>query len=78
MTSKYFDATNTKALDFFNSLGCTLTNGKKFFYVCCASCGDPFAAKDVVYVSGKPVDSLSGNAFHKLLKDNNLLLKNSK
>ena len=78
MTSKYFDATNTKAFDYFKNLGCTLTKGKKYFYTCCASCGDPVAAKNVVYVSGKPVDNLSGKAFHKLLKDNNLLLKNSK
>ena len=78
MSSKYFDATNTKARDYFESLGCTLTDGDKFYYVCCAACGDPVAAKKVVYVSGKPVDGLSGQAFHRLLKDNNLLLNNSK
>ena len=76
--SNYVAASNTDAVAYFNALGATLTPFAKPVYHCCAACGDIAGYASCLWVSGDCVDHLSGKQFHKLLKDNGLLLNNSK
>ncbi|MFW5895749.1 MAG: hypothetical protein ACOCT9_03285, partial [archaeon] len=64
---------NTKAKNFLENLGYVFEEGKKEHYICCSVCeSEPIYTTPVYYCVNA---NMSGRKWHKLLKENNILKK---
>lgn len=72
--NKYIDAANHAAISHLQDRGCEFIKSTRDYYECCSSCGEPYATREILYVTGDFVNKISGTQFHNYLKENRLLM----